>query len=77
MKHVPALPDPAPADIAESIRSLAKDLDPALPQLELEDRFAALLFACARLAAALGLDSEILLHEFTARLVRDCQTLEK
>lgn len=77
MKHVPALPDPAPADIAESIRSLAKDLDPALPQPELEDRFAALLFACARLAAALGLDSEILLHEFTARLVRDCQTLEK
>lgn len=77
MKHVPALPDPAPAEITESIRSLAEDLDPALPVSELEKRFAALLFACSRLSAALGLDSEILLHEFTARLIRDCQTLEK
>ena len=77
MKHVPALPDPAPAEITESIRSLAEDLDPALPVSELENRFAALLFACSRLSAALGLDSEILLHEFTARLIRDCQTLEK
>lgn len=76
MKHVPALPDPAPAEITESIRSLAEDLDPALPVSELEKRFAALLFACSRLSAALGLDSEILLHEFTARLIRDCQTLE-
>lgn len=77
MKHVPALPDPAPAEITESIRSLAEDLDPALPVSELEKRFAALLFACSRLSAALGLDSEILLHEFTARLIRDCQALEK
>ena len=77
MKHVPALPDPAPAEITESIRSLAEGLDPALPVSELEKRFAALLFACSRLSAALGLDSEILLHEFTARLIRDCQTLEK
>jgi len=77
MKHVPALPDPAPAEITESIRSLAEDLDPALPVSELEKRFTALLFACSRLSAALGLDSEILLHEFTARLIRDCQTLEK
>lgn len=77
MKHVPSLPDPAPAEITESIRSLAEDLDPALPVSELEKRFAALLFACSRLSAALGLDSEILLHEFTARLIRDCQTLEK
>ena len=77
MKHVPVLPDPAPAEITESIRSLAEDLDPALPVSELEKRFAALLFACSRLSAALGLDSEILLHEFTARLIRDCQTLEK
>lgn len=77
MKHVPALPDPAPAEITESIRSLAEDLDPALPVSELEKRFAALLFACSRLSVALGLDSEILLHEFTARLIRDCQTLEK
>ena len=77
MKHVPALPDPAPAEITESIRTLAEDLDPALPVSELEKRFAALLFACSRLSAALGLDSEILLHEFTARLIRDCQTLEK
>lgn len=77
MKHVPALPDPAPAEITESIRSLAEGLDPALPISELEKRFAALLFACSRLSAALGLDSEILLHEFTARLIRDCQTLEK
>lgn len=77
MKHVPALPDPAPAEITESIRSLAEDLDPALPVSELEKHFAALLFACSRLSAALGLDSEILLHEFTARLIRDCQTLEK
>ena len=77
MKHVPALPDPAPAEITESIRSLAEDLDPTLPVSELEKRFAALLFACSRLSAALGLDSEILLHEFTARLIRDCQALEK
>ena len=77
MKHVPALPDPATAEITESIRSLAEDLDPALPVSELEKRFTALLFACSRLSAALGLDSEILLHEFTARLIRDCQTLEK
>ena len=77
MKHVPVLPDPAPAEITESIRSLAEDLDPALPVSELEKRFAALLFACSRLSAALGLDSEILLHEFTARLIRDCQALEK
>lgn len=77
MKHVPALPDPAPAEITESIRSLAEDLDPALPVSELEKRFAALLFACSRLSVALGLDSEILLHEFTARLIRDCQALEK
>lgn len=77
MKHVPVLPDPAPAEITESIRSLAEDLDPALPVSELEKRFATLLFACSRLSAALGLDSEILLHEFTARLIRDCQTLEK
>lgn len=77
MKHVPALPDPAPAEITESIRSLAEGLDPALPVSELEKRFAALLFACSRLSAVMGLDSEILLHEFTARLIRDCQTLEK
>jgi tetrapyrrole methylase family protein/MazG family protein len=77
MKQIPSVPEPAPDAIAADLRNRAEALDLSAPVAELENSFAALLFACTRLAAALGLDSEILLHQFVKNVIHDCQSLEK